>query len=92
MALTSLAASLIAMSLSPVSPLRGRDLTVAIVVGLAYAALLAVPWTRHHLSLNAPHVGAVLVSALGAAIAMSTFTAARRWRADTDTKASPEHA
>jgi UDP-glucose 4-epimerase len=91
-AMTSLAASLIAMSLSPLSPLRGRDLTVAIVVGLAYVALLAIPWTRHTLSLNAPHLGSVLISALGAAIAMSTFTAARRWRADSETEGSPEHA
>jgi hypothetical protein len=90
--LTALAASLIAMSLSPVSPLRGRDLTVAIAVGVAYVALLAIPATRHALTLSAPHLGAALLSAVGAAIAMSTFTAARRWRAASEAEASPERA
>ncbi len=89
--MTTLAASLIAMSLSPVSPLRGRDLTGAILVGVIYVGLLAIPETRHGLTLSAPHVGAGLLSALGAAIAMSTFTAARRWRADS-AEAPFEHA
>jgi hypothetical protein len=89
--LTTLAASIIAMSLSPVSPLRGRDLLGAIVTGLLYIALLALPETRHGLSVGAPHLGAALLSAVGAAISMSTFTAARRWRA-ANADASPERA
>jgi UDP-glucose 4-epimerase len=90
--MTTLAASLIAMSLSPVSPLRGRDLTGAILVGVVYVGLLALPETRHALTLSAPHLSAGLLSAVGAAIAMSTFTAARRWRADSDAEAPFEHA
>ena len=50
-----------------------------------YALLLALPETRHPLELMAPHVNGVLLSAVGAAIAMSSFTAALRWsRADED--------
>lgn len=90
-ALTSLAASLMAMALSPVSPLRGRDLSGGLVIAIAYALILAVPVTRHALGLAAPHLGAVLISAIGAAIATSTFTAARRWRA-AERDAEPEHA
>jgi UDP-glucose 4-epimerase len=89
--LTTLAAAVIAMSLSPVSPLRGRDLFGAILTGLVYIAVLAVPETRHGLSVGAPHLVAALMCAIGAAISMTTFTAARRWRA-ANADASPERA
>jgi UDP-glucose 4-epimerase len=91
-AMTTLAASLIAMSLSPVSPLRGRDLTGAVLVAALYVVLLAIPESRHGLTLGAPHLDAVLLSALGTAIAMSAFTGARRWRASGESDAAPERA
>jgi UDP-glucose 4-epimerase len=89
-ALTSLAGSLLAMTLSPVPSLRARDLIVAGTIAVLYALLVAIPETRHGLGLSAPHLGGVLLSAVGAAISMSTFTAARRLRAENETE--PEHA
>ena len=89
-ALTSLAASLLAMTLSPVHQLRARDLIAAGAIAFTYVLLLAIPATRHGLGLMAPHLSGVLLSAVGAAIAMSSFTAARRWR-NADERA-PEHA
>jgi UDP-glucose 4-epimerase len=90
-ALTSIAASLLAMTLSPGRSLRARDLIAAGTIALLYAALLAIPATRHALGLMAPRLGGVLLSAVGATIAMSTFTAARRFRA-ADDEPAPEQA
>jgi UDP-glucose 4-epimerase len=81
-ALTSLAGSLVAMLLSPTHSLTSRDLFAAGGVALVYTLLLALPETRHGLGLMAPHVNGVLLSALGAAIAMSSFTAAHWARSD----------
>jgi UDP-glucose 4-epimerase len=81
-ALTSLAGSLLAMLLSPAHSLTSRDLLAAGGIALAYTLLLALPETRHGLGLMAPHVNGVLLSALGAAIAMSSLTVARWSRTD----------
>ena len=81
-ALTSLAGSLVAMLLSPAHSLTSRDLLAAGGIALAYTLLLALPETRHGLDLMAPHVNGVLLSALGAAIAMSSLTVARWSRTD----------
>ncbi|MDX6583966.1 MAG: UDP-glucose 4-epimerase [Solirubrobacterales bacterium] len=90
-ALTTLASSLLAMVLAPVRSLRARDVLVAISLVVAYTLLLVVPSARHELGLIAPHLGAVLLSAVGAAVSMSTFVAARRWRGASE-EAAPEHA
>ena len=81
-ALTSLAGSIVAMLLSPAHSLTSRDLFAAGAVALVYTLLLALPETRHGLGLMAPHVNGVLLSAVGAAVAMSSFTAARWSRSD----------
>ena len=90
-ALTTLAGSALAMLLSPARSLTNRDLFGVGGIALAYTLLLVVPETRHLLELMAPHVNGILLSAVGAAIAMSSFTAAVRWsRSDDETE--PEHA
>ena len=89
-AVTSLAGSALAMMLSPVRSLSNRDLLAAGGIALGYTLLLALPETRHPLELMAPHVNGILLSAGGAVIAMSSFTAALRWRSDDETE--PEHA
>ena len=89
-ALTSLAGSAVAMMLSPARSLTNRDLFAAGGIALGYTLILALPETRHPLELMAPHVTGILLSAIGAVIAMSSFTAAIRWRADDETE--PEHA
>ena len=91
-AFTSLAGGLLAITLSPVSYLTGRNLTAAAAIVLAYALILAIPGIRHGLGLMAPHPNGVLLSAIGAAIAMSSFTAARRLRSGDEAEAEPEHA
>ena len=68
------------MMLSPVRSLSARDLAAAGRSCVAYALILAIPGSRHGLGLMAPHLSGVLLSAIGAAIAMSSFTAARRLR------------
>ena len=84
-ALTTLAGSALAMMLSPGRRFGSRDAIAMGAIALAYTLLLALPETRHSLELMAPHVNGVLLSAVGTAIAMSTFTAALRWsRADED--------
>ncbi len=89
-ALTSLAGSAVAMMLSPARSLTNRDLFAAGGIALGYTLILALPETRHPLELMAPHVTGILLSAIGAVIAMSSFTAAIRWRAGDETE--PEHA
>ena len=81
-ALTSLAGSLVAMLLAPGHSLTSRDLLAAGAIALAYTLILSVPEPRHVLELQAPHVNGALLSAVGAAIAMSSFTAARWSRSD----------
>ena len=83
-ALTSLAGSAVAMMLSPARSLTNRDLFAAGGIALGYTLILALPETRHPLELMAPHVTGILLSAIGAVIAMSSFTAAIRWRAGDD--------
>ena len=91
-ALTSLAGSLLAITLSPVRSLTAFDLAMAAALVLGYALILAIPGSRHGLGLMAPHPSGVLLSALGAAIAMSSFTAVRRGRSSDDAETAPEHA
>ena len=73
-ALTSLAGSAVAMMLSPARSLTNRDLFAAGGIALGYTLILALPETRHPLELMAPHVTGILLSAIGAVIAMSSFT------------------
>ena len=85
-ALTCLIGILAVFCFVPLGP-SGRHPRGGLIAGwliAAYAALDAVPWTRHFLELGGPHRGTVALFFIGLAIALTLAGAAIRLRRDED--------